>query len=104
MALAYHQNLQHHTFEAPVLQTYDAVNFDDRLKPLISKLKSHLMQCTKKLAINKDLLCSKRLVQNFFYNHYYLDNAQPSILEQGWRKEAVGDLSSFLLHKPQNSI
>lgn len=90
--------------EAPVLQTYDAVNFDDRLKPLISKLKSHLMQCTKKLAINKDLLCSKRLVQNFFYNHYYLDNAQPAILEQGWRKEAVGDLSSFLLHKPQNSI
>lgn len=82
----------------PVRPTWEVVNFDDRIKPLIPKLKSHLQARVKHLAINRDLLCTRKLMQNFFYTHFYATESK-SLLEQGWREDAVGNLSSYLTRR-----
>lgn len=79
-----------------VLPTLEAVFYDDRLKPLVAKLKSYLKEQHKKLEINKDFLTANKLIQSFFYYHYYDTCIGEPVLESGWRREAIGDISRFL--------
>jgi ribonuclease D len=77
---------------------YEFVFHDDRLKRLVPKLKSYLETKQKELGISKDLLSTRKLMEKFFYYHIYDQSIEEPLLQTGWRREVLGDLSGFLKH------
>ena len=45
-------------------------------------------------AIAKDLVVSRRLLEDFMYTTMYTDSSK-SLIEQGWRGEMLGSMDSF---------
>lgn len=79
-----------------VVYTYDYVIQNSEWKEKIDALKAYLEEVSIKLQINKDYLYTNKLVAQFFYYHYIDDFCGLPLLESGWRRDAVGDLSRFL--------
>ncbi|MBR1925027.1 MAG: hypothetical protein IJ839_07145 [Ruminobacter sp.] len=78
----------------PILRTYDVVNQSPDLRDIKKSLENYIRRKTGHYGIAKDLLISKRLLEDFIYTVIY-GNGCPAIIERGWRGEILGNLDHF---------
>lgn len=78
----------------PVLRTYDSVNRLPGVSPARKELEAFLRAKAEELGAARDLLASRRLVDDFIYNVVY-GGGGPALLERGWRAEWLGSLDGF---------
>lgn len=81
---------------APITEPYDLASNIRYLSPIVKKLRKHLVLIAKDLNIDENLLCSRKLLQQFFWCVYAGNNKVTPMLQSSWRKEAVGDLKPFI--------
>ena len=76
--------------DTPVKAAYDAYAPGRSSKKSGNALKGFLEKQAKKSGIAPDLICSKKLINDYFYQK---KQGQQPALEQGWMGECVGDCS-----------
>ena len=78
----------------PVLKTFDAVNQHPELRAVKKEVENYANKRAGEYAIAKDLVVSRRLLEDFMYTTMYTDSSK-SLIEQGWRGEILGSMDSF---------
>lgn len=78
----------------PYVPTYEAVKNVKSVVAEMDALEKYLIESAKKLCIPKEIICSKRLILDFFYHCLFTPN-KLSILEEGWRGEFLSGLRMF---------
>lgn len=78
----------------PVLKTFDTVNQQPELRAVKKELENYAKKKAGEYGIARDLVVSRRLMEDFMYTAMYADGAK-SLIEQGWRAEMLGNLDNF---------
>ena len=78
----------------PVLKTFDSVNQHSELRAVKKELENYAKKKAGEFGIARELVVSRRLLEDFMYTAMYADGVK-SLIEQGWRAEMLGSLDNF---------